>query len=83
MSATTHALPDSLRALLSDTLLPEGLKPARVPVTIHMRLGKNDAGVCGCEGGVRMRNGADWRMSDGWTLLLYIYSMYTVPYPTP
>lgn len=46
-------LPGPLQSLAAH-LLPEGLKPGRVPITIQMRLGKNDAGVfvCVSRGGV-------------------------------
>lgn len=42
-------LPQHLREALaqaSSSVLPAGLKAGRVPITIQMRLGKNDAGGC-------------------------------------
>lgn len=43
VTATTAALPDAIK-VVADTVIPAGLKPGRVPITIQMRLGKNDAG---------------------------------------
>lgn len=39
----TASLPEPVKSA-ADYVLPAGLKPARVPITIQMRLGKNDAG---------------------------------------
>lgn len=48
VTATTAALPDAIK-VVADTVIPAGLKPGRVPITIQMRLGKNDAGGCCAE----------------------------------
>jgi hypothetical protein len=46
-SATHRLLPQPLEKLAASAshLLPAGLAAARVPITIHMRLGKSDAGA--------------------------------------
>lgn len=45
IAGATAALPGPVKSA-ADCVLPAGLKPARVPITIQMRLGKNDAGGC-------------------------------------
>lgn len=44
VSGAAALLPKPLRALINQSVLPAGLTAGRVPVTIQLRLGKNDAG---------------------------------------
>jgi hypothetical protein len=44
VSGAAAVLPEALRALLQQSVLPAGLTAGRVPITIQLKLGKNDAG---------------------------------------
>jgi hypothetical protein len=44
VSGAAAVLPETLKDLLTQSVLPAGLSAGRVPITIQLRLGKNDAG---------------------------------------